>query len=139
MPTLEADALLQSVRPHNKQKVLLVDDDESILRTVTSVLQYNGFEVTPASNVNQALAFIGSQTFDILVSDLHMPDPGDGLTVVSAMRHSNPKAVTLIFSAYPEMSRAAEAILQQADGILVKRSEEPRVGKECRSRWSPYH
>jgi DNA-binding response OmpR family regulator len=120
MPTLEADVLLQSVRPHDKQKVLLVDDDESILKTVTSVLQYNGFEVTAASNVNQALAFIGSQTFDILVSDLHMPDPGDGLTVVSAMRHSNPKAVTLIFSAYPEMSRAAEAILQQADGILVK-------------------
>src|ERR1035437_10755837 len=120
MPTLEADVLLQSVRPHDKQKVLLVDDDESILKTVTSVLQYNGLKVTAASNVNQALAFIGSQTFDILVSDLHMPDPGDGLTVVSAMRHSNPKAVTLIFSAYPEMSRAAEAILQQADGILVK-------------------
>src|ERR1035437_7140485 len=120
MPTLEADVLLQSVRPHDKQKVLLVDDDESILKTVTSVLQYNGFEVTAASNVNQALAFIGSQTFDILVSDLHMPEPGDGLTVVSAMRHSNPKAVTLIFSAYPEMNQAAAAILKQAERSLIK-------------------
>ena len=49
-----------------------------------------------------------------------MPDVGDGLTVVSAMRHANPQALTLIFSSYPSMSAAAEAILLQADGILVK-------------------
>jgi len=42
------------------------------------------------------------------------------LTVVSAMRHSNPKAVTLILSAYPDMEEAAAAILQQADAILLK-------------------
>jgi DNA-binding response OmpR family regulator len=97
-----------------------VDDNETILRTLTSVLKHNDFEVVAASNVNEALAFIGSETFDVLVSDLHMPEPGDGLTVVSAMRHSNPKAVTLIFSAYPEMKNAAAAILKQADAILVK-------------------
>jgi DNA-binding NarL/FixJ family response regulator len=36
------------------------------------------------------------------------------------MRHANPKAVTLILSSYPAMKEAAEAILQQADGVLVK-------------------
>jgi Response regulator receiver domain len=56
----------------------------------------------------------------VFLSDLHMPHAGDGLTVVSAMRHANPKAVTLIFSGYPEMKEAAAAILMQADGILVK-------------------
>jgi CheY-like chemotaxis protein len=76
--------------------------------------------VVLAANVNQALALIGSQTFDVLLSDLHMPQPGDGLTVVSAMRHVNPKAVTLIFSAYPEMQQATAAILKQADEILLK-------------------
>jgi len=53
----------------------------------------------------------------VLLSDLHMPDPGDGLTVVSAMRHANPRAVTLIFSGYPAMKEAAAAILGQADGF----------------------
>jgi CheY-like chemotaxis protein len=52
----------------------------------------------------------GAETFDVLLSDLQMPNAGDGLTVVSAMRHSNTKAVTLILSGYPEM-RAAAAIL----------------------------
>ena len=49
-----------------------------------------------------------------------MPGAGDGLTVVSAMRHANPKAVTLLLSAFPEMTAAAQAILRQADEILVK-------------------
>jgi YesN/AraC family two-component response regulator len=49
-----------------------------------------------------------------------MPFPGDGLTVVSAMRHSNPKAVTFILSGYPEMDEAAKAILQQTDEVLTK-------------------
>jgi hypothetical protein len=38
-----------------------------------------------------------------------MPHAGDGLTVVSAMRNSNPKAITFIFSGYPEMNEAAAA------------------------------
>jgi len=49
-----------------------------------------------------------------------MPGAGDGLTVVSAMRHANPSAVTLLLSAFPEMEAAAQAILLQADEILVK-------------------
>jgi len=51
---------------------------------------------------------------------LNMPLVGDGLTVVSAMRHFNPQAITLILSGFPEMEKAAAAILAQADGILVK-------------------
>jgi DNA-binding response OmpR family regulator len=105
-------------QPHSK--LLLVDDNESLLITLRLVLERNGFQVSTASNVNEALKLIGSQEFDVLLSDLHMPDPGDGLTVVSAMRHANPKAVTLIFSGYPAMKEAAAAILGQADGILVK-------------------
>ncbi len=103
-----------------KPKILLVDDNHSIRVSLQLVLERNGFDVVVAANVNDALKSIGSQHFDVLLSDLHMPNAGDGLTVVSAMRHSNPKAVTIIFSGYPEMKEAAAAILMQADEILVK-------------------
>ena len=106
--------------PLPKPRILLVDDNDTLRVTLSEVLRRNGFEVVVAANVNQALKLIGAQTFDVLLSDLHMPQPGDGLTVVSAMRHSNPKAVTLIFSAYPEMKQATAAILLQADDILIK-------------------
>jgi DNA-binding NtrC family response regulator len=93
-------------------RILLVGD-EYVLDSLTQVLIISGFEVSSAANVNQALALIGSQTFDALLSDLHLPQPGDGLTVVSAMRHANPKAVTLIASAFPELQRATTAILAE--------------------------
>ena len=88
--------------------------------TLCLILEHGGFEVLSAGNVNEALKLIGSNIFDVLVSDLHMPNDGDGLTVVSAMRHSNPKAVTFIFSAHPEMKAAAAAILAQTDQVFVK-------------------
>ena len=103
-----------------KTRVLLVDDNEDILETVTLFLEESDFEVVTATSVNEALTLIGRETFDVLLSDLHMPNPGDGLTVVSAMRHRNANAVTLIFSAYPEMKAAAAALVQQADDILMK-------------------
>src|ERR1700729_953216 len=101
-------------------KILLVDDDEMVRLTLCDVLEQNGFAVTTAANVPEALKYISSQTFEVLLSDLHMPGAGDGLTVVSAMRHANPTAVTILLSAFPEMTAAAEAIMLQADEILVK-------------------
>jgi YesN/AraC family two-component response regulator len=49
-----------------------------------------------------------------------MPDAGDGFTVVSAMRHAQPSAVTLVLSGYPALQEAMSAILLQADEVLVK-------------------
>jgi CheY-like chemotaxis protein len=120
MADLDANVDFRPGKPTALPRILLVDDDEVVLDTLTQVLQVSGFAVSSAPNVNQALALISSQTFDALISDLHMPQPGDGLTVVSAMRHANPKAITLICSAFPEMQQATTAILHQADEILVK-------------------
>ncbi len=101
-------------------KVLLVDDDEVARMSLTMVLEQSGFAVTSAASVLEALKYISTGCYDVLLSDLHMPGAGDGLTVVSAMKHSNPAAATLLLSAFPEMSAAVQAILQQADEILVK-------------------
>ena len=101
-------------------RVLLVDDDDVIRTTLTGVLEQSGFVGTCATNVVEALKRITSEPYDALLSDLHMPGAGDGLTVVSAMRHANPSAVTLLLSAFPHMEAAAQAILAQADEILVK-------------------
>jgi len=103
-----------------KRRVLLVDDNDSLRKMLTLVLKNNGFEVAAASNVNDALKLIAAETFDVLLSDLHMPDASDGLTVVSAMRHSNSKAVTFILSGYPAMDDAAKALLLQTDEVLIK-------------------
>ncbi|MGB9418798.1 MAG: response regulator [Acidobacteriaceae bacterium] len=100
--------------------ILLVDDDEVLRNTLAAILRQHGYEVTTAVSVPEALKLITARSYDVLLSDLHMPGKGDGLTVVSAMRHANPKAVTILLSAFPEMDAAAQAILLQTDQILVK-------------------
>ncbi len=101
-------------------RLLLVDDDDSVLSGLGVVLEAYEFEVTTASNVTEALKLIVSSSFDVLLTDLHMPGAGDGLVVVGAMRHAQPRAVTLVFSANPEMTKATAAVLRQVDEILVK-------------------
>ena len=101
-------------------RVLVVDDDEVARMSLGFLLEQAGFRVTSARNVPEALKYIIAESFDVLLTDLHMPGAGDGLTVISAMRHANPKAVTLLLSAFPEMTAAAQAILRQADEILLK-------------------
>jgi DNA-binding response OmpR family regulator len=101
-------------------KVLIVDDDESVLMMLREGLQRDGFEVVTASNVRDALRNIAAEKFDVLLSDLHLPLAGDGFTLVSAMRHTHPEALTVVLSGYPALEEAMAAILSQADEIFTK-------------------
>jgi YesN/AraC family two-component response regulator len=77
--------------------------------------------------VTEALRRIATESFDVLITDLHMPDPGDGFTVVSAMRHFHPNALTMLVSGYPDVQSAMAAILLEADEIVVKPFEIGRL------------
>jgi DNA-binding response OmpR family regulator len=101
-------------------RLLLVDDDETVLAGLSLILEANEFEVTTAGNVVEALRLIAAERFDVLLTDLHMPGPGDGLILVGAIRHANPKAVTLVLSSNPDMGRASAALLHEADEVFVK-------------------
>ncbi|HLW89404.1 MAG TPA: response regulator [Terriglobales bacterium] len=112
--------------PTAAHKVLLVDDDDAVRGMMTVTLERKGFDVVAAACVTEALRHIATESFDVLITDLHMPNPGDGFTVVTAMRHSQPNALTLLISGYPDVQSAMAAILLEADEILVKPFE---VGK----------
>jgi CheY-like chemotaxis protein len=101
-------------------RVLLADDDDAVRGMLHEALQRDGFEVVAVAGVREALSHIAAEDFDVLLSDLHMPHAGDGFTVVSAMRHTHPHAVTMVVSGYPELEEALSAIRYQADEILVK-------------------
>jgi CheY-like chemotaxis protein len=114
-----------------------VDDDEAVLDGLKPILEAHEFEVTAASNVLDALRHITSQHFDVLLSDLHMPGAADGLTVVSAMRHAQPNALTIILSSNPDMTKAADAILKQPDEIIMKPVKGAAIAQLIRQRLAP--
>jgi DNA-binding response OmpR family regulator len=102
------------------QKILLVDDDEAVRESLKAVLEFSKFDVKTAANVAEAIHLIDTEAFDVLLSDLHLPGAGDGFTIVSAMRHRHPDAITLLFTGFPALKEAMDAILLQADEIMLK-------------------
>jgi DNA-binding response OmpR family regulator len=100
--------------------ILLVEDNQSSRETWTAVLTQRGFEVTAVGSVKDALQCIAGHEFDVLLSDLHVPNTGDGFTVVSAMRHTNPRTITILFSAFPDLNKTVAAIILQADEVLLR-------------------
>jgi DNA-binding response OmpR family regulator len=115
-------------------RVLLVDDDAAVLDMMKSLLESKGFEVVAVGGVTDALKCIAAEKFDVLVTDLHMPNAGDGFTVISAMRHSQPAALTMLLSGFPDTKSAMEAIILQADEILVKPVEIKHLAEIVRER-----
>jgi DNA-binding NtrC family response regulator len=83
--------------------ILLVDDDEIVRSTLRDFPSHKGFAVTVAGNVVAALKLIDSQRYSMLLTDLHIPGAGGGLTVVSAVRHVSPATVTILLSSSPEV------------------------------------
>src|ERR1700731_5242699 len=120
---------MTATEPRISHKVLLVDDDEAIREMMTATLEHKGFDVVAANNVTEALKLITTESFDVLITDLHMPNPSDGFAVVTAMRHSQPDALTLLVSGYPDVKSAMDAILLEADDIIVKPFEAGKLAE----------
>lgn len=103
-----------------ERSLLLVDDDTNVLLTLGAILSRAGFSVTTASSPSAAIHHIATKPFDILVTDLNIGEPGDGFTVVSALRRIHPDAAALLITGFPAFEAALQAIRNQVDDFLVK-------------------
>jgi YesN/AraC family two-component response regulator len=115
-------------------RLLFVDDETAIRQTLKPILEQHGFEVTTASTVPEALEMLNHATFDVLLSDLNIGQPGDGFTVVSAMRRVQPEAATFILTGYPDFDTALQAIRSQVDDYLLKPMDVPTLIHVIQSR-----
>jgi DNA-binding response OmpR family regulator len=114
-------------RERHPKCVLFVDDESALRLTVPPILTDAGFHVTVAATVPDALREMTLHAFDVLISDLNIGEPGDGFTVVSAMRRCQPRCRTLILTGYPDFDAALEAIRQQVDGFVTKPTHPDRL------------
>ena len=113
-------------------RVLFVDDEQMLRDMWSAILSVEGFDIVTAATVPEALSRITSEKFDVLIADLNIGEPGDGFTVVSAMRRVQPQAVTLILTGYPAFQAALRAIHEQVDDFLVKPAEPKNVAETIR-------
>ncbi|HUQ50483.1 MAG TPA: response regulator [Terriglobales bacterium] len=106
-----------------KKRLLLVDDEAGIRLTLPAILEGEGFDVSVAASVPEAIQAIQGGRFDILLSDLNIGQPGDGFTVVSAMRRIQPHAATFIMTGYPDFESALIAVRNQVDDYFIKSAD----------------
>jgi DNA-binding response OmpR family regulator len=115
------------IKVRTMTRVLFVDDEPGIRETLPMILRQYEYSVDVAATVPEALAKISAESFDVLITDLNIGSPGDGFTVVSAMRRTHPMCVTFILTGYPGLDTALEAIRSQVDDYLIKPANPKRL------------
>jgi DNA-binding response OmpR family regulator len=116
-----------AVRQKEAVRILFVDDEPNLRLLMPVVLRQHGYDVTAVDTVNEALSQIMRAQFDVLISELTIGHPGDGFTVVRAMRRAQPTCVTLILTGYTGFDSTLEAIRSHVDHYLIKPAAIPAL------------
>lgn len=89
-------------------KALVIDDDVSTLELMRFQLQSEGFEVTTAENGAKALGFVKENHFDVILTDLNLPD-FDGIEIVKQIKEILPETEIIMITGYGSTEKAIEA------------------------------
>lgn len=103
----------------DRGRILIVDDEPNILKTLTIGLQAIGFEVEAFKNPAEALGRVGEVDIDIAFIDLMM-QPIDGMQVLREIRQRTPQTSCVIITAHGTIDSAVEAIKEGASDFLQK-------------------
>ena len=103
-------------------RLLLVDDEESVLLTLTHILRNDGYEVTSAPTAARACELLRECEFDVIVTDMRMEDETSGLQVLAAARERDPQATGIILTGYASFPSAIESLQAGVSDYLAKPS-----------------
>jgi len=113
-------------QPSIKGTVLVVDDERATRHTLADLLHREGYQVVEAASGPEALDFLASQPFDLVMLDLKMPEM-DGTEVLQAARPLAPDTVFIILTAYGTLDSAMIAIRNGASDYLLKPSSPQEI------------
>ena len=103
-------------------RVLVVDDEDSVVVTIKAILQLDGYDVETTTSGAKAREMVRRTEYDLVLTDLRLED-GDGLDVLKAVRDSHPETVTIMLTGYASLESAIQALRAGAYDYLVKPSE----------------
>lgn len=113
-----------AVRHHIK--VLVVDDDPQVCKTVSMILQEHGYHVQAYSQPRQALQAVRKAPFDIALIDIKMPDL-NGLELVEKIKAEDPRVAPIVMTAFPDVQTAAETMRLGARDYITKPFREEQL------------
>src|SRR5215510_7602772 len=102
-----------------KPKILVVDDDRSICKLMSSILEMESYPFRVATSGEQARRAMEEERFDILVSDIYLGDDS-GLRLLETMKSANSDAEVVIMTAHGSMETAVHAVHNGAFDYISK-------------------
>jgi len=109
-------------------RLLLVDDEKNVLRSLQRVLRPEPWELTTANSGEEALAAMAEQTFDLVISDARMPGM-DGATLLAEIRRKDPACIRILLTGYADITSTIKAI---NDGQIYRHISKPWDDDELR-------
>src|SRR5690349_10350364 len=103
----------------SKSQVLVVDDEAHIRELLTMTLARMGLDSHCAASTTEALALLGSQKYDLCLTDMRLPD-GDGLAVLDYVSRNHPAMPVAVITAYGSAENAVAALKAGAFDYLAK-------------------
>src|SRR5512135_1044627 len=116
-----------------KEYVLVVDDEQSLRQVLELFFRKEGFEVDTASSLAEAEDAISANAYDLVLTDLRMARPDDGLKVLRAAVRKNPWTQVIVLTAYATVEMAKEAIRYGAYDYLTKPFDNVNLRKLVRA------
>jgi len=101
------------------KSILVVDDEPNVVKSCARMLELEGFAVRGVTGGAEAISLYRREGFDLVLTDLKMPDV-DGLDVLTAIKAHNPNAAVVIFTAYGTKENVVEALRLGAREFLEK-------------------
>lgn len=103
----------------SKKTILVVDDDKSILRTFTRILQKSGYEIDVAETGKEAISKAESKHYDLALVDIRLPDM-DGTDLLAKLKKQLQHTVKIMITGFPSLETGVKALDEGADAYLVK-------------------
>jgi DNA-binding NtrC family response regulator len=100
-------------------KILIVDDDESIRKTMRAILEDEGYQVDLAASGKEAIQKTNNAAYNLALLDIRLPDM-EGIELLKLMKDSVPRTRKIMVTGYPSMQNAIGALNKNADAYLVK-------------------
>ena len=100
-------------------RILVIDDDQSIRRTTSAILENEGYVVDTAENGKEAIEKSKADLYRIALIDFRLPDM-KGTELLTALRETTPKMVKIMVTGYPTVQNAIECVNKHADAYFTK-------------------
>ena len=100
-------------------RILVIDDDESVRKVLSSALEEEGYEVETADSGKKAIEMSQKAFFNMALIDIRLPDM-EGTKLLSELKDTTPKMRKIIVTGYPSMQNAIEAVKRGANDFVVK-------------------